>query len=129
MRVPDALIAELVNGQVTPIKASDLLGQGRALVIGVPGAFTPACTERHLPGLVNNAERLRRSGYDKLVCIVASDPFATDAWSRQVDPERKVRFISDGNLNLARTLGLISHEQQLSWAIGPSGTCSWCKTG
>lgn len=113
MRVPGALVADLVDGQINSLRAYDVLGKGRTLAIGVPGAFTPVCTERHVPGLVANAERLRRSGYDNIVCIVASDPFVTAAWARQVDPKNWIRFVSDGNLNLAHALGLTTHEHKL----------------
>ncbi|MFT3723456.1 MAG: peroxiredoxin [Hyphomonadaceae bacterium] len=112
-RLPSALLAELIDGQVVSARAYDVLGQGRTLAIGVPGAFTPTCSDQHVPGLVNNADRLRRSGFDHLVCIVASDPFVTHAWSKVVDRGRKVRFVSDGNLYFARALGLTSHEQKL----------------
>lgn len=112
-KLPEATVAELIGGQVTPIKAIDALGKGRVLAIGVPGAFTPVCTEQHVPSLVKNAERLRRSGFDELVCIVASDPFVMQAWQGVIDPEQKVRFVSDGNLELARALGLSSNERKL----------------
>jgi len=113
MRVPSALVADLVDGEINPLRASDVLGKGRTLAVGVPGAFTPTCTERHVPGLIANAERLRHSGYDHIVCIVASDPFVTNAWARLVDPQRSIRFVSDGNLNLAQALGLTTHQQKL----------------
>lgn len=111
--VPPALVAELIDGQIIAMRAHDVMGRGRTLAIGVPGAFTPVCTERHVPGLVDNAERLRRSGYDNLVCFVAGDPFVTEAWARQLDPKRSVRFVSDGNLNLCRAMGMVTHEQKL----------------
>src|SRR5262245_25817121 len=97
-RITGALMAELVEGHVEPVRGYDVLGKGKTLAIGVPGAFTPVCTNQHVPALVKNAERLRRSGYEHLVCIVASDPFVTDAWARMVDPKRWIRFVSDGNL-------------------------------
>jgi peroxiredoxin len=113
MRVPGAMVAELEDGHVNPLTAHDVLFRGRSLVIGVPGAFTPLCTERHVPNLVQSAERLRRSGFDHLVCFVASDPFVTQAWQRVVDPKGWIRFVSDGNLNFCRALGLNTHEQSL----------------
>lgn len=112
-KVTGALLAELIEGQVRPIRAYDVLGGEKTLAIGVPGAFTPVCTDQHVPALIRNAERLRRSGYDSLVCIVASDPFVTDAWARLVDPKRWIRFVSDGNLSFAKSLGLVTHEQSL----------------
>ena len=113
MRMPEAMVAELIDGQLVPRRACDVVGRRRTLVVGVPGAFTPVCTERHVPGLVANAAQLRRSGFDNIVCVVASDPFVMDAWSKSVDPERSIRFVSDGNLNLCRALGLVTHEQEL----------------
>ncbi len=112
-RISDAMLAELIEGQIRPIRAYDVLGPGRTIAIGVPGAFTPTCTDQHVPGLVNNAEKLHRSGFDHLVCIVAGDPFVTSAWAKIVDPKACVRFVSDGNLSFARSLGLVSHEQKL----------------
>lgn len=113
MHIPGAMVAELIDGQIVPHRAYDVIGRGRTLLVGVPGAFTPVCTERHVPGLVSNAERLRRSGYDNIVCMVASDPFVVNAWAKMVDPRRWIRFISDGNLNFCRALGLATHEQKL----------------
>lgn len=113
LKIPGALLAELVDGQVMPVRAYDLMGNGRTLAIGTPGAFTPVCSEQHVPGLIANAERLRKSGFQSLVCIVASDPFVTHAWAKVVDPEQRIRFVSDGNLNFAKALGLVTHEQKL----------------
>jgi glutaredoxin/glutathione-dependent peroxiredoxin len=112
-KIPAAMLAELVDGEIVPIRACDLLGRGHVLAVGVPGAFTPVCSEQHLPNLVSNADKLRRSGFDHLVCVVAGDPFVTQAWSRVVDPSGRIRFVSDGNLNLARALGLNIREHKL----------------
>ncbi len=112
-KLTGAMLAELVDGQVVPVSAYDVMSKGHVLAIGVPGAFTPVCSEQHVPAMVQNASRLRRSGYDHLVCIVACDPFVTDAWANVVDPGRSVRFISDGNLNFAKWLGLVTQEQKL----------------
>lgn len=113
LRIPGALLAKRVDGQVKPVRAYDVMGNGRTLAIGAPGAFTPVRSEQHVSGLVANADRLRRSGFHRLVCIVASDPFVTHAWAKVVDPEQKIRFVSDGNLNCAKALGCVTHEQRL----------------
>lgn len=112
-RIPSVRLGEMVEGQLRVVRASDDLGRGRAVIVGMPGAFTPVCTGKHLPSLIQNADRLRAAGVAHVVCIVTSDPWATDAWSRLADPHRKVRFLADGNLSLARALGLTTHEPRL----------------
>ena len=112
-RLPDVKIGEMVDGEIRASIASELFAVGRAVIVGMPGAFTPVCSGRHLPNLVENAARLRHGGITHLACVVTSDPFAIDSWSRQVDPAGKIRFFSDGNLALARALGLTSYEPML----------------
>lgn len=112
-KVPDVDLAQLVDGAVLPRLASEVLGKPRVLVVGVPGAYTPICSIHHVPQLVANADRLRKSGFDDIVCVVASDPFSTAAWVEKLDPTGKVRFFSDGNLDFARSFGLLTTERAL----------------
>lgn len=111
--VPRVHLGQLVDGHLIARPACEFLGRGRAFVAGAPGAFTPICSQRHIPNLVENAEALRAAGIDALYCIVTSDPFSVAAWARIVDPLGKVRFLSDGNLQFARTLGLTNREDSL----------------
>lgn len=112
-RLPDAKLGEMVDGEIRTYVASDLFAVGRGVIVGMPGAFTPICSGRHLPNLVANAERLRAGGVKHLACVVTSDPFAVDSWRKEVDPSGQIQFLSDGNLSLARALGLMSHEPTL----------------
>lgn len=112
-RIPAVRLGELVDGQVRAVRANEAFGSGPAVIVGMPGAFTPVCTQRHLPSLLQNAARLRQSGFAHVVCVVASDPFATDAWRQAMDPAGRVRFLSDGNLSMARALGLLTHAPRL----------------
>lgn len=111
-RIPNVPLATLdAFGQIQ-VHDSDMLFHGdKVLVVGVPGSFTPVCTAKHLPPIIKNADRLKQAGFTDLFCIATSDPFSVDAWARQVDPERELRFISDGNLDFARACGLLTHEQ------------------
>lgn len=112
-RFSEAMLAELIDGEIRPINAQAAFGRGTPLVVGVPGAFTPVCHEQHVPALVRRADELRMQGYTMLACIVASDPFVTAAWAKIVDPEGKIRFFSDGNLDFARSLNLVVDEREL----------------
>ncbi len=104
--LPRAELAKLAHGAIEIVPLQKLLQDGRSLIFGVPGAFTPVCTEHHVPDYVKNEAMLRRSGYDQLICVAPNDPFTLSAWSRLVDPENTLLFLSDGNGDLARSLGV-----------------------
>lgn len=105
-RIPPVSLGALLSGEVHARSLEQVLAGRRAVMIGVPGAFTPVCTEQHVPSLIASADRLKVSGIDLLICITPNDPWTTDAWARQVDPGRKLLFLSDGNLSLATALGV-----------------------
>jgi len=109
-RIPQVRLGEMVEGQLRAVRASDIFGRGACAIAGMPGAFTPICSEKHLPSLLRNADRLREAGFSEVACIVTSNAFSLDAWARSADPDRKVRFLSDGNRIFTRTLGLTTHE-------------------
>lgn len=112
-RLPPATLAELRQGEIMPVRLEVLLAGRRSLVIGIPGAFTPICTERHLPQFVEKADALLRSGFDQILVIAPSDPFSLAAWAPSIDPKGRLRFLSDGNLEFTRRAGLVSHETEL----------------
>lgn len=104
--VPRVRLGKLNAGRVDAIDLQSFC-TGRTLVfIGVPGAFTPVCSKRHLPGYVDQAPSLRRSGIDEIVCIAPNDPWSVEEWSRQLDPENRLCFVSDGNREFADATGL-----------------------
>lgn len=110
MRMPAVRLGEMVDGELRTVRASELVGMGSAVIVGVPAAFSPVCSEKHLPSLVRNADRLRQAGAGQLLCVVTDNPWTVDAWAKVVDPTRKVRFLSDGNLSFTRALTLSMHE-------------------
>lgn len=112
-RVPNVELGRLHRGNVEKITARDLLEKRRSIVLGVPGAFTPGCTHKYVPAFIRNAGRLKASGYDQLICIVPNDPFVVQTWADMIDPEEKLRFYSDGNLDFAKALGMASHHRPI----------------
>ena len=107
------MLAELAVGDVRAVGTEPLFAGKRSLVIGVPGAFTPICHQVHLPDFVGMADQFRAAGFQQLLVIATSDPFAMAAWSSIIDTEGRLRFLSDGNLEFTRKLGLTSYEQAL----------------
>lgn len=106
-RLPPVVLGELVNGEIRRVALESLLAGRRAVVFGVPGAFTPICSQRHAPEFIAKAPALRKSGIDAIICIGPNDPWTMAAWAESIDPTGQVRFMSDGNLEFARQTGLV----------------------
>ncbi|MDE2288212.1 MAG: peroxiredoxin [Burkholderiales bacterium] len=88
------------------------LARGKKLVIfGLPGAFTPTCSAKHVPGYVEHYDALRAKGVDEIWCVSVNDAFVMGAWARDQHTEGKVRMMGDGSAAFTRALGL---EQDLS---------------
>lgn len=107
-RIPNVPLAQVSDGRIVTVEADQLFREGRSIVLGIPGAFTPVCTRQHIPDFVAGADAFRKSGYRNVVCIATNDPFVVDAWRRTVDPEGAIGFYSDGNLEFCAALGLVS---------------------
>lgn len=113
-RLPQVPLAELdVNGVVRQVWPQQLFGGQRAIIVGAPAAFSPVCSRVHVPGFVDSVPSLRRSGYDQVVCITPDNPWALQAWAREVDPGGRLRFLSDGNMKFGRAVGLIANLESL----------------
>ena len=78
------------------IKSSKLFSNKKVLLVGVPGAFTPTCSEEHLPGYVNSLESFKQKGIDKVFFVAPNDPFVVKSWS-EAYKGCGIEFISDGN--------------------------------
>jgi 2-Cys peroxiredoxin 5 len=110
-RLPQAMLGRLVNDAVQHVDLQRLLADKRALVVGMPGAFTPVCSCQHVPDLLANVGRM---GLDLVICVTPDNPWALDAWAHKVDPSNRLLFLSDANMTLARALGVNRLDQKLS---------------
>lgn len=113
LMMPAVPLCELVNDELVTTNAAELCANVRAVVLGVPGAFTPVCTHHHVPEFIANAEGLRALGYNALICIAPDAPWAVQRWAKDVDPQGAIRFLSDGNLEFARKFGLTTRIEDL----------------
>merc|ERR1712180_430061 len=71
------------------------LSKGKTVIFGVPGAFTPTCSKDHVPGFLGLVDDLKAKGVDNIVCVSVNDPFVMDAWAKDLDPGKKIRFLAD----------------------------------
>ncbi len=104
--IPDVTITTMGPGGPAPAQSGDVLGTGTVVLFGVPGAFTPACSDQHLPGYVALAEQLRSKGVDKVACIAVNDAFVLDAWGEARGTGDAIEFLADGNGDFAKAAGL-----------------------
>ena len=88
------------------ISTDDLFAGKTVAVFGLPGAFTRTCSARHLPGFVDNAERLKARGIDTIVCIAVNDAFVMGAWGTAQDVGDKVMMVADGSAKFTQATGL-----------------------
>ena len=117
-RLPGATVFELIEeeraGCTIGPNSFDVRKQTagkRVVIFGLPGAFTPTCSAKHVPGYVEHAEQLRAAGIDEIWCVSVNDAFVMGAWGRDQHTSGKVRMIADGSAAFTRALGL---EQDLS---------------
>jgi glutaredoxin/glutathione-dependent peroxiredoxin len=97
--------------QVTPegpkeISTDDFFRSKKVALFAVPGAFTPACSQRHLPGFVDKAADIKAKGIDEIACVAVNDAAVLGAWGRTQKSEGKVTMLADGSGDFARALGL-----------------------
>lgn len=87
--------------------STDEIFKGKKVVLfAVPGAFTPTCSAKHLPGFVQNAEAIKAKGVDTIACIAVNDAFVMGAWGKDQGTDGKVTMLADGAAQFAKALGL-----------------------
>ena len=104
-KLPEATLHVMAEGRPTPVKTTDLFGGKKVVLFAVPGAFTPTCSEAHLPGYVVLGDDIRAKGVDSIVCVAVNDAFVMHAWGRNGNAENLV-MAADGNGEFTRALGL-----------------------
>jgi peroxiredoxin len=91
---------------MTDISTDELFGGKKVVLFAVPGAFTPTCSNQHLPGFIEHADEIRGKGVDDIICMSVNDAFVMGAWGTDRGAGEKVRMIADGNGDLSKALGL-----------------------
>lgn len=105
-KIPNVTLQVKTDEGVKDVTTEELFSGKRVVLFGVPGAFTPTCTAKHLPGFVEKADELRRKGIDRIVCTAVNDAFVMEAWGKDAGALGKVQMVADGSARLARAMGL-----------------------
>jgi peroxiredoxin len=105
-KVPSVKLKHKTADGVKDITTDEIFRGKKVALFGVPGAFTPTCSAKHLPGYVDQADALKAKGANTIVCLSVNDAFVMDAWGKAGQVGDKVLMVADGNAELTRALGL-----------------------
>lgn len=103
-RLPEVALKRINDG-IETVDTRALFDDRKAVLFAVPGAFTPTCSEKHLPGFVQHFQQFRDKGID-VACLAVNDPFVMQAWAKSQHVPEGMLMLSDGNGDLTRALGL-----------------------
>ena len=104
-KLPAATMFMMQDGKPGPVTTSDLFDGKKTVVFALPGAYTPTCSQSHLPGYVINADAIKAKGVDSIVCISVNDAFVMDSWGADKNAE-EILMVGDGNGEFTAALGL-----------------------
>ena len=104
-QIPDIEIFHLIDGEPQTSKIRDILGNGKVILFGLPGAFTSTCSKLHLPGYVDNADKIKAKGIDNIFCLSVNDPFVMNAWGEANNVASKITMLSDPYLLFTTAIG------------------------
>lgn len=105
-RIPSMKLMTATADGPKEVSTDDIFKGKKVVMFAVPGAFTPTCSAKHLPGFVQNADALKAKGVDSVVCLAVNDAFVMGAWSRDQGADGKVTMLADGSAALTKALGL-----------------------
>jgi peroxiredoxin len=104
--IPSAKLRHMTAEGPKEITTDEIFKGKKVVLFAVPGAFTPTCSAKHLPGFVQNAAAIKAKGIDTIACIAVNDAFVMGAWGKAQNTEGKVEMLADGNATFTKELGL-----------------------
>jgi len=105
-KMPSVTLRQVTAEGPKEVTADEFFRGRRVVLFAVPGAFTPACSQRHLPGYVDKAADIKAKGIDEVACVAVNDAAVMGAWGRSQKTEGKVTMLADGSGDFARAVGL-----------------------
>ena len=105
-KIPSVTLREMTPDGPKPVSTDELFAGKKVALFALPGAFTPTCSAKHVPGFVQNAEALKAKGVDTIACLSVNDAFVMGAWGKDQGAGDKVRMLADGNGEFTQAVGL-----------------------
>jgi peroxiredoxin len=104
--IPQTTLMHMTEGGPKPISTDEIFSGKKVVLFALPGAFTPTCSNKHVPGFVNHADTLKAKGVDTIACLSVNDAFVMGAWGKDQKVGDKILMLADGNAELTKKLGL-----------------------
>ncbi|RIA56388.1 peroxiredoxin [Dichotomicrobium thermohalophilum] len=104
-RIPEATFHVMTAEGPSEISSDEVFSGKRVVLFAVPGAYTPTCHMKHLPGFIQHADDFKAKGIDTIACTAVNDPFVLKHWAKETGAEGKVMFLADGNASFAKAIG------------------------
>ena len=105
-KIPSGTVTMMTGEGPKPVSTDDLFKGKKVVVFAVPGAFTPTCSAKHLPGFVQKAQEIKAKGINTIACIAVNDAFVMDAWGKSQNTAGKIEMLADGSSKFTDALGL-----------------------
>ena len=105
-RLPEATFRVMESDGIRTMTTGEVFGGKKVVLFAVPGAFTPTCHLKHLPGFIESADEFKKEGVDTVACVAVNDPFVLGAWAEASGGKGKVLFLSDGNAEFTKKIGM-----------------------
>ena len=103
-KLPDAKVF-ILNKDPKEVSIKQIVGDEKVILFGLPGAFTPTCSAKHLPGFVSVTDQLKEKNIQKVICISVNDPFVMDAWGKAHNVQKKILMVGDYNADFTKKIG------------------------
>ena len=103
-KLPDAKVF-ILDKDPKEMNIKQIIGDEKVILFGLPGAFTPTCSSKHLPGFIKATNELKTKDIKKVICISVNDPFVMDAWGKTYNVENKILMIGDSNAVFTKNIG------------------------
>jgi len=105
-KIPSVTLMRMGPDGPSAVSSDDIFAGKKVAFFGVPGAFTPTCSAKHVPGFLANADTLKAKGVDAIVCTSVNDVFVMDAWAKDQNTGDKVEMVADGDAAFTKAAGL-----------------------
>ncbi len=118
-KIPSVKLKTMTKDGMKEMTTDELFGKGKTVMFALPGAFTPTCSAKHLPGFVGKAEDIRKKGFDKIACLSVNDAFVMNEWAGNQGADN-IQFLPDGNGEFTAAMGQLVDKADLGF-----GKRSW----
>jgi len=105
--IPESTFKRLTSNGIEDVSTKELFAGNKVVLFAVPGAFTPTCSDVHLPGFIDKVGEIKSKGVDTVACVAVNDPFVMSAWGKSRSIPDGIVLLSDGNAEFAEAMGLV----------------------